>query len=246
MSVTAHPFTIRLGQWIAGQRGPETGVGLLDRRRVYILPTTPGVVFGAAMLVLLIGSINYSLQLGYMLTFLVTSMAVVGMHTTHANLAQIVLRGVRVEPVFAGDVAIFEITATNPTTVDRFALRFSFIDPTVVRAGFRCSQARRADDVGVDRGTGARRPQRRRPTDGTGARPAARAARRHRDPLSVRFVACMGLPDSGTDRDGLSGAGDRRTATAGDRLGGGDGVGLASSGDDFAGVRPYTRAIRRR
>ena len=129
MSVTAHPLTVRIGQWIAGRHGPESGDVLLDRRRVYILPTTPGLVFGAAILVLLIGSINYDLQLGYVLTFLVTSMAIVGMHTTHSNLAQLVLRGIRAEPVFAGDVAIFEVTATNPTTVDRFALRFAFIDP---------------------------------------------------------------------------------------------------------------------
>ncbi len=105
MSVVTHPLTVRIGQWIAGRRGPESGDVLLDRRRVYILPTTPGLVFGGAILVLLIGSINYDLQLGYVLTFLVASMAVVGMHTTHSNLAQIVLRGVRVEPVFAGDVA---------------------------------------------------------------------------------------------------------------------------------------------
>ena len=119
MSVITHPLSIRIGQWIAGRHGPESRAVLLDRRRVYILPTKPGMLFGAAMLVLLIGSINYSLQLGYMLTFLVTSMAIVGMHTTHSNLAQIVLRGVRVEPVFAGDVAVFQITAANPTTADR-------------------------------------------------------------------------------------------------------------------------------
>src|SRR5512145_1592415 len=126
MSITANPLTLRITQWIAGRHGSEAGDVLLDRRRVYILPTTPGLAFGVAVLLLLIGSINYSLQLGYLLTFLVASMAIVGMHSTHANLAQIVLRGVRVEPVFAGDVAVFAITVTNPTTVDRFALRFAF------------------------------------------------------------------------------------------------------------------------
>ncbi len=156
MSVITHPLSIRIGQWIAGRHGPESGAVLLDRRRVYILPTKPGVLFGAAMLVLLIGSINYSLQLGYMLTFLVTSMAVVGMHTTHSNLAQIVLRGVRVEPVFAGDVAVFQITAANPTTVDRFALRFSFAEPTASTLAFGASPARLADDGDLDRSSSAR------------------------------------------------------------------------------------------
>jgi hypothetical protein len=92
MSVPGNPITLRITDWIAGRHGPEAGEVLLDRRRVYILPTTPGLAFAAAVLVLLIGSINYNLQLGYLLTFLVASMAVVGMHHTHSNLTQIVLR----------------------------------------------------------------------------------------------------------------------------------------------------------
>ncbi|MBC8119272.1 MAG: hypothetical protein H7X75_06845, partial [Burkholderiaceae bacterium] len=92
-------LTIRIADWISGRHGPEAGDVVLDRRRVYILPTTPGLAFGVVTLILLVGSINYTLQLGYLLTFLVASMAVVGMHSTHANLAQIVLRSVSVEPV---------------------------------------------------------------------------------------------------------------------------------------------------
>ncbi len=67
MSITANPLTLRITSWIAGRQGSEAGDVLLDRRRVYILPTVPGLAFGAAVLVLLIGSINYSLQLGYLL-----------------------------------------------------------------------------------------------------------------------------------------------------------------------------------
>ena len=212
MSVITHPLSIRIGQWIAGRHGPESGAVLLDRRRVYILPTKPGLLFGAAMLVLLIGSINYSLQLGYMLTFLVTSMAIVGMHTTHSNLAQIVLRGVRVEPVFAGDVAIFEITAANPTTVDRFALRFSFAEPTVSKHWLSVLRHRAEPMTAISTAVPARGA-----AAGTGARPPSGATHRHRDPLSVRSVARLGLPDAGAVRDGLSGAGGRRAGTAGNR-----------------------------
>ena len=73
MSITANPLTLRITRWIAGRDGPEAGDVLLDRRRVYILPTAPGLGFGVALLVLLVGSINYSLQLGFLLTFLVAS-----------------------------------------------------------------------------------------------------------------------------------------------------------------------------
>ena len=241
MSLTAHPLAVRLGQWIAGGRGPETGSVVLDRRRVYILPTTPGLVFGAAMLVLLIGSINYSLQLGYMLTFLVSSMAVVGMHTTHANLAQIVLRGVRVESVFAGDVAIFQITAANPTTVDRFALRFAFIDPAASSRWFSWRSRRASTTTAVSREIPARgdrtigvpltAPER-------GRLPAPRIVIETRFPFGLwrawayltPALTAMVYPAPEIDAPPLPVTG----------AGGGEGIGLAASGDDFAGVRPYT------
>jgi len=241
MSVTAHPLTVRIGQWIAGRHGPESGDVLLDRRRVYILPTTPGLVFGAAILVLLIGSINYDLQLGYVLTFLVASMAIVGMHTTHSNLAQLVLRGIRAEPVFAGDVAIFEVTATNPTTVDRFALRFAFIDPSTAPRRFPLlmRHPRTALTVSTevaargDRSIGVPLPAPHR-----GRLPAPRIVIESRFPFGLwrawayltPALSAMVYPKPETDAPPLPLTG----------TGGGDGYGLASSGDDFAGVRPYS------
>jgi uncharacterized protein (DUF58 family) len=241
MSVITHPLSVRIGQWIAGRRGPEIGAVLLDRRRVYILPTKAGLLFAAAMLVLLIGSINYSLQLGYMLTFIVSSMAIVGMHTTHGNLSQIVLRGVRVEPVFAGDVAIFEVTATNPTTVDRFALRFSFAELTVSTHWFSVFRQRAAPMTAVstavpargDRSVGIPLPALER-----GRLPAPRIVIETRFPFGLwrawayltPALTAMVYPTPEVDAPPLPASG----------TGGGDGVGLAASGDDFAGVRPYS------
>ncbi|HQR19459.1 MAG TPA: DUF58 domain-containing protein [Burkholderiaceae bacterium] len=241
MSVITHPLSIRIGQWIAGRRGPESGPVVLDRRRVYILPTNAGLLFGAAMVVLLIGSINYSLQLGYMLTFLVTSMAIVGMHTTHSNLTQIVLRGVRVEPVFAGDVAVFEITAANPTTADRYALRFSFVEPTASPHWLSLFRRRAplltAISIEVpargDRSVGVPLPAPER-----GRLPAPRIVIETRYPFGLwrawayltPALTAMVYPAPEVDAPPLPATG----------LGGGDGVGLAASGDDFAGVRPYS------
>jgi len=241
MSVITHPLSIRIGQWIAGRHGPESGAVLLDRRRVYILPTKPGLLFGAAMLVLLIGSINYSLQLGYMLTFLVTSMAIVGMHTTHSNLAQIVLRGVRVEPVFAGDVAVFQITAANPTTVDRFALRFSFAEQSVSNHWFSVFRHRAEPMTAISTAVPARGDRSigvPLPAPVRGRLPAPRIVIETRYPFGLwrawayltPALTAMVYPAPETDAPALPATG----------LGGGDGVGLASSGDDFAGVRPYS------
>lgn len=124
MNVTAHPLAIRIGEMIGGHKGVEHGEVVLDRRRVYILPTRVGILFAAAMLMMLIGSINYLLQLGFLLTFLVTSMALVAMYHTHRNLARLTLSAHRAENVFAGDLATFEITVHNPTPEARYALEF--------------------------------------------------------------------------------------------------------------------------
>jgi uncharacterized protein (DUF58 family) len=123
-SLTTRPIMVRIGDMIGRQKGVEHGEVLLDRRRVYILPTRAGAVFAFAMLMMLLGSINYSLQLGFLLTFLVTSMALVAMYHTHRNLARLALTSHRAENVFAGDLATFEITVHNPTPEARYALEF--------------------------------------------------------------------------------------------------------------------------
>ena len=43
-------------------------------------------MLGATLLVLLVASINYQLNLGYLLTFLLAGSAVVGMHVCHGTL----------------------------------------------------------------------------------------------------------------------------------------------------------------
>ena len=238
MSITANPLTLRITQWIAGRHGPEAGDVQLDRRRVYIQPTTPGRAFGVAVLLLLIGSINYSLQLGYLLTFLVASMAIVGMHSTHANLAQTVLRGVRVDPVFAGDVAVFAITVTNPTTVDRFALRFAFQGRVPRKRAKGVTAPAGPPMVSVELpARGLRNVQVPLAAPHRGRLPAPRITIETRFPFGLwrawayltPALTAMVYPAPEEDAPPLPPA-------AG---GGGDSAGMASSGDDFAGVRPY-------
>ncbi len=67
-------------------RLPLTDSLTLTQRNVYILPTRAGWMLAMTLLVLLIASINYQLNLGYLLTFMLAGAAVVGMHVTHGNL----------------------------------------------------------------------------------------------------------------------------------------------------------------
>ena len=48
----------RIGDWIFPPRGPEAGPVVLGQRRVYILPTSAGLMFAVTMVLLPTGSLN--------------------------------------------------------------------------------------------------------------------------------------------------------------------------------------------
>jgi uncharacterized protein (DUF58 family) len=80
---------------------------ILDRRHVYILPTRAGLLFGLLLLGMLLGAINYSLSLGFVLTFWLGGVGVVAMLHTWRNLAHLTVMPERIAPVFAGETAHF-------------------------------------------------------------------------------------------------------------------------------------------
>lgn len=105
-----------------GPRAPERGEIVLGHRRVYILPTRLGWMFGATLVILLVGSINYALQLGFALTFLLAGMGLAGMVHTTRNLARLAVSAGRAEPVFAGEAAQFRLYLENRSPHERPAV----------------------------------------------------------------------------------------------------------------------------
>jgi uncharacterized protein (DUF58 family) len=108
-----------LKNWFYGFAPPEQGAIVLGHRRVYILPSRLGLLFGGALLILLVGSINYALALGFALTFLLAGMGLAGMVQTARNLAQLQVRTGRVEAVFAGEAAQFPLLLESTAAHDR-------------------------------------------------------------------------------------------------------------------------------
>jgi uncharacterized protein (DUF58 family) len=103
----------RLRNWFEN-RLPRSDSQTLTQRNLYILPTLAGWSFGFTLLVMLLASINYQLNLGYALTFLLGGAALVSMHQTHGNLRRLVLRVKAPAPVFAGEAATLEMVVDNP------------------------------------------------------------------------------------------------------------------------------------
>jgi uncharacterized protein (DUF58 family) len=236
--MSALPQSQLLANWIERYRGVETGDVLLDRHRIYILPTRTGLVFWLVVFVLLIGSINFSLQLGYLLTFTIVSMALVSMYHAHRNLSGLTIRGQAVAPVHAGDVASFELTVSNPFSTDRYALNFSFMLP---------ARRWRVPDKELEEpmpGTWIDVPARSVCRIGVGL-PTRRRGRRDcpRIRLSTRFpfglweawsylrpdlsTVIYPLPESGAPPLPATGTGHDESS------------GITAGGDEFSGVRPY-------
>lgn len=109
-------------QFVANRARPESGPVFLSQKRVYILPTRHGWTFAFALLLMLIGSINYGLSLGFILTFLLAGMGVVSILHTFRNLAHLTVTPGRVDPAYAGGDARFRLHLSNPSRFARWAL----------------------------------------------------------------------------------------------------------------------------
>lgn len=103
----------RLQAWWESRQQPADH-WLLTQRNIYILPTRAGMAFGLTLLLLLLASINYQLNLGYALTFLLAGAALASMHMAHGSLRALDLHVKPPAAVFAGGQAELEVVVTNP------------------------------------------------------------------------------------------------------------------------------------
>ena len=102
-----------LEKWMRKRQGtPEASVQL-HYRQIYIVPTRQGMLFALMLLVMWLGSINYSNSMGFMLTFLLGGMFTVAILHTFRNLQGLRITAGRCEPVFAGERARFPLDLEN-------------------------------------------------------------------------------------------------------------------------------------
>jgi uncharacterized protein (DUF58 family) len=112
--------------WLSRLRPVEQWT--LGQRTVYIMPTRAGMAFGVTLILLLLASINYQLNLGYALTFLLAGSALASMHMAHGSLSGLTLHLRPAAPCFAGESALLDVVVTNPGAA-RHGLGFSVLAP---------------------------------------------------------------------------------------------------------------------
>ncbi len=106
--------------WLS--RLPRNDTAELTQRNVYILPTGAGWMLAATLLVLLVASINFQLNLGYLLTFLLAGSAVAGMHVGHGTLRGLSLRLSPPEPQFLGGGATLQVQLSSTRAAPRHGI----------------------------------------------------------------------------------------------------------------------------
>ncbi len=122
--------------------GVEPGPVVLDRSRVYILPTTAGLVFAGMLALMLFGSVNYNNSMGHLFTFLVASMALVSILHTYRNLAGLGFSAGRTRPAFAGQRAGYELLIDNPGALPRHGIQLELAGTDAIVTGLAGQQTR--------------------------------------------------------------------------------------------------------
>lgn len=114
---------LRLGfqrWWLA--RLVRSDTLLLTQRNVYILPTGAGAMLALTLAALLVASINYQLNLGYLLSFLLAGSALAGMQVCHGNLRGISLHMRAPQAHFLGSSAALQVQLTSTRRSARHAI----------------------------------------------------------------------------------------------------------------------------
>ncbi len=110
----------------------DNNVATLNPRQIYILPTRWGMLYAIMLLLLLVGSINYSISLGYYVTFLLASLGNMTMLHTWRNLVHLQATALPAQPVFAGTVAQVPIQVSDTKNRARYAIAAQFEDNSIV------------------------------------------------------------------------------------------------------------------
>lgn len=103
----------------------------LPQRRVFVLPTRAGWIFGLTLLAMLTASINYTLSLGFALTFLLAGVGIASIFHAFRTLIHLDIDAGPCPPVHCGEPGRFGIILRHQRNSPRQAIRLRHADSTV-------------------------------------------------------------------------------------------------------------------
>ena len=115
-------FRRRFGEYIATRNPPSKHKILLHNRRLYILPTRFGYLFGMMLVFLFLAAINYQNSMAFVLTFMLTGLAIISLWQTHKNLLGLEVSLQTPRPVFNGEPCEFIYSFSQHNNAFRYAV----------------------------------------------------------------------------------------------------------------------------
>ena len=116
----------RIDDWFARHNPPSQGNIILYNRRLYILPTRFGYLFSVMLLLLFLAAINYQNSMGFVLTFMLTSLAIISLWQTHKNLLGLEIELKSPRAVYAGENCKFEFNVSHRNNNHRYAVGIQY------------------------------------------------------------------------------------------------------------------------
>ncbi|TSA87753.1 DUF58 domain-containing protein [Deinococcus detaillensis] len=119
----------RVSEWASDDGNADTGQGVTIAPATHfskgprVYPTRFGAAFLLTALLTLIGCVNYQLSLGYLVTFLMLGLWVVGAVSASRSLSGLTLSAAPPGSAWAGQDAVFAVRVQNPSKQIRSSLR---------------------------------------------------------------------------------------------------------------------------
>ena len=114
-----------LSRFIKGEKPVNKPVEL-SHRRIFILPSKRGMGFLVLITLVLLIAFVYNNSMAYMLSFLLCGIFLVTILHTFRSLSGLVVSKGHCKPVFAGEIAQFNIAIDNPCNIYRVNLQLKF------------------------------------------------------------------------------------------------------------------------
>jgi len=119
-----------LRHWIRVVRSDEQGRAHISGRKIYILPTKYGLIFGVLLLAMLLGALNYANNPAFLLTFLLTGLVIQTIYSTWYNLLGLTIKWRGTEPVFAGKTAMVQMQLGNNKGRQQLSIQLTYDNNT--------------------------------------------------------------------------------------------------------------------
>jgi len=117
----------RFDSWILDRvrqrRGPARLPLTFEYRHIYVMPTRFGFWFAMLLVLMTVGGLNFNNNMTLLLTFMVSSIAMLTTLLAYRNLAGVTVNGILANPVFNGESAKFRVLLKNGEERNRFAIQ---------------------------------------------------------------------------------------------------------------------------